>query len=124
MIAADTNTWIAFFDGTTGPDTEALTKALKERQVWMVPVVLTELLSAPELSSAIREILADLPLLEITADYWQRAGSLRAKALRLRRKARLGDALIAQCCLDHGILFLTRDRDFRVFAETAGLALA
>jgi predicted nucleic acid-binding protein len=123
MIAADTNTWIAFFDGATGPDTEALAKALKERQVWMVPVVLTELLSAPELSSAIREILADLPLLEITADYWEKAGSLRAKALRLRRKARLGDALIAQCCLDHGILFLTRDHDFRVFAETAGLAL-
>ena len=35
----------------------------------------------------------------------------------------LGDALIAQCCLDHEIPLLTRDRDFRSFAEAAGLDL-
>ena len=38
-----------------------------------------------------------------------------------RRKARLGDALIAQACIDRGIPLLTRDRDFRAFAEAAGL---
>jgi predicted nucleic acid-binding protein len=48
---------------------------------------------------------------------------LRAKVLAKRRKARLGDALIAQSCIDRGISLLTRDRDFRAFAEAAGLAL-
>jgi predicted nucleic acid-binding protein len=48
---------------------------------------------------------------------------LRAKVLAKRRKARLGDALIAQSCIDRGISLLTRDRDFRAFAESAGLAL-
>jgi predicted nucleic acid-binding protein len=48
---------------------------------------------------------------------------LRAKVLARRRKARLGDALIAQCCIDHGIPLLTRDRDFRAFAEAASLDL-
>ena len=43
--------------------------------------------------------------------------------LAKRRKARLGDALIAQSCLDRGIPLLTRDRDFRAFAEGAGLDL-
>jgi len=38
-----------------------------------------------------------------------------------RRKARLGDALIAQRCIDRGIPLLTRDRDFRAFAEAQGL---
>jgi predicted nucleic acid-binding protein len=40
-----------------------------------------------------------------------------------RRKGRLGDALIAQSCVDEGIALITRDRDFRAFAEAAGLDL-
>jgi predicted nucleic acid-binding protein len=40
-----------------------------------------------------------------------------------RNKARLGDALIAQSCLDHKIALLTRNRDLRRFAESAGLDL-
>jgi predicted nucleic acid-binding protein len=43
--------------------------------------------------------------------------------LAKRRKARLGDALIAQSSIDHGIPLLTRDRDFRAFAGAAGLDL-
>jgi hypothetical protein len=38
-------------------------------------------------------------------------------------QARLGDALIAQSCIDGGIPLLTRDRDFRAFAEAADLDL-
>jgi len=48
---------------------------------------------------------------------------LRAKVLAKRRKARLGDALIAQSCIDGGVPLLTRDRDFRAFAEAARLSL-
>jgi predicted nucleic acid-binding protein len=40
-----------------------------------------------------------------------------------RRQARLGDALIAQSCLDHAVALLTRDRDFRAFAAAARLDL-
>jgi len=48
---------------------------------------------------------------------------LRARVLAKRSKARLGDSLIAQCCIDRGIPLLTRNRDFRAFAEAAGLDL-
>ena len=123
MIAADTSTWIAFLEGSVGEDAELLDRALGDRQVLMVPVVLTELLSDPKLPSGVAETLSDVPLIEIGLGYWQRAGVLRAKALAKRRKARLGDALIAQSCLDQGIPLLTRDRDFRGFAEAAGLNL-
>jgi predicted nucleic acid-binding protein len=57
--------------------------------------------------------------MEMESGYWRRAGELRAKVLVKRRKARLGDALIAQTCIDGGVPFLTRDRDFRAFAEAA-----
>jgi len=123
VIAADTSTWIAFLAGDGGEDVELLDKALGDRQVLMVPVVLAELLSDPKLPAEIAETLAALPLIELKAGYWKRAGALRSKVLAKRRKARLGDALIAQCCLDRGIPLLTRDGDFRAFAEAAGLQL-
>ena len=123
MIAVDTSTWIAYLQGDRGRDTELLDRALQDRQVLMVPVVLTELLSDPKLSSEVSQTLSELPLIDLTPGYWQRAGELRARVLARRRKARLGDALIAQSCIDHGIPLLTRDRDFRAFADAAGLGL-
>jgi predicted nucleic acid-binding protein len=123
MIAVDTSTWIAFLQGARGEDVELLDKALQDRLVLMAPVVLTELLSDPELSPEVSETLAELPLMEVSPGYWQRAGALRAKVLAKRRKARLGDALIAQSCIDRGIPLLTRDRDFQAFAAAAGLDL-
>ena len=123
MIAADTSTWVAFLEGGAGADVELLDKALAERQVLMVPVVLTELLSDPKLPSPVAQTLSEVPQLEIETGYWQRAGALRAKVLARRRKARLGDALIAQSCIDGKVPLVTRDRDFRAFAEAAGLDL-
>ena len=121
MIAADTSTWIAFFDGASGEDVVLLDNALADRHLVMLPAVLTELLSEPKLSPAVTELLLDLPLLDVTAGYWERAGRLRARVLGRRRKARLGDALIAQSCVDHGVALLTRDKDFSAFAEVAKL---
>ena len=121
MIAADTSTWIAFLEGRQGEDALLLDRALEDRQVLMVPVVLTELLSDPQLPSSVAETLSQVPMIEVAPDYWQRAGLLRAKVLATGRKARLGDALIAQTCIDRGIPLVTRDRDFRAFADTAGL---
>jgi hypothetical protein len=123
MIAVDTSTWIAFLQGDGGEDVELLDKALQDRQVLMVPVVLTEMLSDPKLSSEVSQTLSDLPLIEVRPGYSQRAAALRAPVVAKRRKARLGDALIAQSCLDHGIPLLTRDRGFRAFADAAGLDL-
>jgi predicted nucleic acid-binding protein len=123
MIAADTSTWVAFLEGSGGADTLVLDQALDDRQVLMVPVVLTELLSDPGLPANVFETLSELPMVDVEAGYWQRARALRAKAIAKHRKARLGDALIAQSCIDRRIPLLTRDRDFRAFAEAAELNL-
>ena len=124
MIAADTSTWVAFLEGDSASDTRLLDKAMEDRQLVMVPVVLTELLSDPTLPADVTAVLSDVPVVEIGSGYWQRAGLLRSKVLAKGRKARLGDALIAQSCIDQGIPLLTRDADFRAFAEVAELKLA
>jgi predicted nucleic acid-binding protein len=121
MIAADTSTWISFFEGEQGDDVVALAKALQSRQVVMPPPVLTELLGDPELSASVAQSLLELPLVSLKNGYWDRAGRLRAKVLARKRKARLGDALIAQCCIDASIALITRDGDFKAFS--AGLNL-
>jgi predicted nucleic acid-binding protein len=123
MIAADTSTWIAFFAGIEGEDVERLDDALHDRVVTMPPAVLSELLSDPKLDPTLETTLREVPLLVATEGYWARAGRLRATVLAKRRKARLGDALIAQSCLDHRLPLITRDRDFIAFADAAGLDL-
>jgi predicted nucleic acid-binding protein len=123
VIAVDTSTWIGFLQGDGAADAELLDRALRDKQVLMVPAVLTEVLSDPKLPPEVSRILLDIPQIEVEPGYWQRAGELRAKVLGKRRKARLGDALIAQTCIDRKIPLLTRDRDFSAFADAAGLDL-
>lgn len=114
---------VAFLEGADGDDADVVASALDHQQLALPPVVLTELLSDPGITTNVRNLLASLPILELDAGYWARAGQLRAKILKTRRKARIEDALIAQSCLDQGVPLVTRDRDFRHFAQAAGLAL-
>ena len=123
MIAADTSSMIAFLEGAEGDDVEVVESALELNQLVLPPVVLTELLSDPMLPKSVRTLLASLPLLQVEPGYWMRAGSLRAAVLKTNRKARTADALIAQSCLDQATPLITRDKDFRNFARTAGLPL-
>ncbi len=123
MIAADTSTWVAFLGGDAGDDVALLDRALADGQVAMPPAVLAELLSDPKLPQEVSTQLVELPLLALASGYWERAGRLRAKVLARGRKARLGDALIAQACLDHDLRLITRDADFRAFSAAAALRL-
>jgi predicted nucleic acid-binding protein len=123
MIAADTSTWIAYLQGSQGEDVDLLDTALADQVLRMLPAVLTELWSDPELSRDVRRLLAEVPLADLKSGYWQRAGLLRSKVLAMGRKARLGDALIAQTAIDHGLRLITRDRDFQAFLLAAELDL-
>lgn len=123
MIAIDTSSWIAFLSGSEGPDLALVERALAERQACLPPVVLSELLSDPELPRRVQVLFLELPLLALSEGYWERAGRLRARILASRRRARLADTLIAQSCLDHAVPLVSRDDDFRSFV-LEGLQLA
>ncbi|MBI2964295.1 MAG: PIN domain-containing protein [Deltaproteobacteria bacterium] len=123
MIAADTSSIVAYLSGAAGHDVEVVEAALEDRQLCLPPVVLTELLGAPSLPRDVAALLRAVPLLGVDDGHWERVGALRARVLAAGRRARLGDALIAQSCLDHEVRLITRDRDFRHFANAAGLRL-
>jgi predicted nucleic acid-binding protein len=124
VIAADSSTWVAFLQAKSGEDVDLLADALAHHELRMVPAVLTELLSAVDLPQDAATYLRAIPRIELHLDFWENAGLLRAQILARGRRARLGDALIAESCLAEGIRLLTRDRDFQIFAEAAGLQLA
>jgi predicted nucleic acid-binding protein len=122
MIALDSSAVIGYLSGEDSPVIKSASAAFDRRMACLAPVVLAELLSDPVLPARVAALLKELPRLEVTAGYWERAGALRAKLLAKGLKARLADTLIAQSCIDHDVPLVTADRDFRHFARY-GLAL-
>ncbi len=123
MICADTSSLVALLAGEQGRDVDWVRNALVDGTLLLAPVSVAELLSDPEMTPSIEESALDIPQLEITPGYWERAGRLRAKLLRHRFRPKLADSLIAQSCLDHEVPLVTRDRDFSPFQKLAGLRL-
>jgi predicted nucleic acid-binding protein len=124
MIAADTSTLVAYFNGESGPDVERLVMAMSATEVVLPPIVVTEILSDPGGSAAIDQHIQGLVQLDMIEGYWVRAGHARRLLHRHGLKAKVGDALIAQSCIDHDVPLITRDRDFRHFVKHCGLKLA
>lgn len=123
MIALDSSALIAYLEGRETMAATAAGMVLGERQACLPPVVLSEVLSDPELPATVAGLIKALPTLPVTDGYWERAGTLRSRLLAKGFKARLADTLIAQSCLDHGVSLVTQDRDFRHFAKIGKLKL-
>lgn len=124
MLCFDTSSLIAYLQGDTGKDVDLIDQALKDEVGAVSPVTVTELLSDHKISTALKATILQLPVLHLTEGFWERAGTLRAAALRSGRRANLADTLIAQSCLDHQATLVTRDRDFKVFTSVAELRVA
>ncbi|HVT25976.1 MAG TPA: PIN domain-containing protein [Rhizomicrobium sp.] len=124
MIAVDSSTLIAYINGDTGPDVDRFDSVIGNNDIALPPVVLTEVLSQPNLPSGHWQMIREIPLLEIDKDYWLRVAETRKYILSRKLRARLADTLIAQSCIDHDVALITRDTDFRHFAKHCGLKLA
>ena len=123
MIAADTSALSAYFKGEPKATVTAVRRALSDGQLVLPPVVVTEVLSAPN-SQLLEPIVLDMKLLPVLEGYWLRAAQSRRRILTKGLKAKVADALIAQSCVDHGVPLIAGDRDFQHFARYCGLKLA
>jgi hypothetical protein len=123
LIATDTSSLVAYLSGEGGEDVARIDAAIATRELRLPPPVVSELLSKPD-PSAIEALLSEIPLMDLTPGFWERAGRAR-RVLRLHGlKAALADALIAQCCIDADVALIARDRDYRHFERWCGLKLA
>jgi predicted nucleic acid-binding protein len=117
LIAIDSSVLIAFLEGKSSPATAKCERAIADLTARLPMAVVAECLSAPGLNTPQRHAIESVLTLETTPDYWKRVGALRAKLLAKGHKAKLGDALIAQNCIDHHIPLLTTDTDFRHYTR-------
>ncbi len=123
IIAVDTCVLIDFQSGAANRCVSILRENLLSYTVRIAPVVLTEILSNHRLDKKNQGFFKEITQLEIYEDYWQRAGETRRILLKKGLKAKLGDALIAQACIDNSVPLLTRDSDFSHYAKYCGLRL-
>jgi predicted nucleic acid-binding protein len=123
LIVADSSVLIPWAEGDPTDMTKLVRFHIQQETLFVVPVSITELLSARDLRPEIRLVADTLTLLELREGYWARAGLLRGQCLAAGRRARLADALIAQACLDADLPLLTNDTDFEVFQAIGGLKL-
>ena len=124
IIAADSSVLIDLQQGKSAPYLTFLIECLNADELCLPPAVLTEIISNPRKDNKTYEYLHHITLLEIGEGYWNRAGLLRKKLLLKGLKAKLGDALIAQACIDNEVPLLTRDADFEHYVKFGGLKLA
>ena len=123
MTVVDACVVISFLAGETTPEVEALAALLVNAEAILAPSTITELLSDPKGGSDVAPLIDQLQIVEITEGYWARAGRLRASVRGAGRKAALGDALLAQACLDADLPLLTADSDFKAFTQLSNLRL-
>jgi len=123
MIAADSSVLIDAMQGAKTAQVRRLLDAIRTDALRLPPPVVTEILSFPRASPALSQLGA-YKQLDIEIGYWERAAASRRTLLERGLKAKLADALIAQCCIDAGVALITRDADFRHFADHCGLMLA
>src|SRR4051812_44623501 len=107
MIAADSSALISFFAGEPGETVERVTAALSASNICLPPPVLSEMLSDPAVRKEMAITVLDFPLLPVLDGFWARAGLARALLRQKGLKAKLGDALIAQSCIDHDVPLIT-----------------
>lgn len=124
MIAVDTSVLVDWLDRVETPEAQRVSAFASTGGGVVAAVTITELLSDPRGSRTLEPALVAFPVLPIVDGYWERAGLLRAAVRRAERKAALGDALIAQACIDADVPLLTNDADFSAFVKLGGLKLA
>ncbi|HWA61657.1 MAG TPA: hypothetical protein VG939_09790 [Caulobacteraceae bacterium] len=123
MIAADSSSLIAFLEGGSGDDVEAIARALESAEFCLAPPTLSEVMVRGD-PAQIAALVDGVPMLQIGEGFWERVGANRRLLYDKGLRARLGDSLIAQCCIDADVPLIARDRDYRHFERWCGLKLA
>lgn len=126
MWIVDSSVWIDYFNGKITPHTDALDRALGQRELALGDIILTEVLQGfrrDEDFAQARHALLRLPVLEMggtemalnsVANYRY----LRQQGLTVRKTI---DCLIATFVIQHHFELLHDDRDFEPFERLLGL---
>ena len=124
MIAVDSSTFIHGLNGVRSDDVSRMRQAMAEERLLLPLPVVTEILSFARATEELAMVVDAVPRLTLRDGFWERAGQSRRLILSRGLKARLGDTLVAQACIDGDVPLIASDGDFRHFVTYCGLKLA
>ena len=129
-LFVDTSVWSLALRRDSVPDVpevRRLREALSGGEtVFATGIVLQELLQgfrAPEAKSTIVERFAEIAMINPARNDYINAADLRNRCRRRGIQVGTIDALLAQICVQHGLLMLSTDRDFAHIARWTPLEL-
>ena len=123
MIAVDSSTFIHGLNGVRSDDVSRMRQAMAEERLLLPLPVVTEILSFARATDELAMVVDAVPRLTLRDGFWERAGQSRRLILSRGLKARLGDTLVAQACIDGDVPLIASDGDFRHFVTYCGLRL-
>ncbi|CAN5431822.1 PIN domain nuclease [soil metagenome] len=129
MILIDTSVWIDYFNGYPSFEKEQLMLFISTNQAIVLPgLVLTEILLGLKTDAEAARISNLLDAFIVAPECDQQDHKEAARIYRLCRQKGFTirstiDCLIAQLCLRHNYILLSKDKDFQVIAKCTPLQL-
>jgi hypothetical protein len=114
-VIADTCIWIEFFK-TDSPIANKLEELIKQQDVFMVGIILSELLQGmrnEKQKTIVLESISILPYLEINKAYWIKTGTLSAQLRQKGITIPLSDITIAVIAMENNCQVFTTDPHFK-----------
>jgi len=126
MIMVDTSVWIHFLGNEVTPEADQLALHIKQGEVLMGDLILTEVLQGIRSDREFRIVRRSLSVLEISQLVTPSIAVQSALNFRFLRKSGITirktiDCLIATWCIENNIPLLHSDRDFDPFEDHLGL---
>ncbi len=125
-IVIDTSVWIEYFRGKNTFIIEEVEKAIDEKRVVSLPIILAELLRGCLTKNEVkivRETIGKIPSYPLKEDFWEKVGLFCFQLARKGFTSGLIDAYIALATLESGSQLFTLDKDFQKIARLSPLQL-
>ncbi len=128
MTLIDTTIWIDFLNGIDTPQVKRLTELIKEGDICISGIILTEVLQGikdDKEFEEVRDLLIDIPIYETRGIHtYLHAAQIYRKCRKEGYTVRKTiDCVIAAIVLENDLALLHNDRDFDLIAKYVGLKI-
>lgn len=113
-VVVDTSVLIDFLKNTE-PHAGIIENLLTEKRVLTTGIIMAELLQGIRNSKEethVSELIEGIPVIELTTEFWVKAGKLSCSLRRKGVNLPLTDIAIASLCIEYGFSLYTLDKHF------------
>ena len=127
MYLIDTSVWVDFLRGKETPKVRFLEALLEEGEAYLCEITYTEICQGAKTRRQFdkySEYFSRLPFLPLAPEWHKEAARLGFETRAQGFQPFIADLVISLTALSHKATLVTEDKDFNVYRELFGLALA